>query len=197
MLFSVHKKGDKQIFKKYRPVSLLPICGKIFKRLIYNNLFEYFIKNDVISQNQSDFKPGDSCINQLISVTHEIYQSFDDGFEVTGVFLEISKAFDKVWHEDLVYKLKQNGVKGNLLETLINFLNDRKQRVVLNGQHQKWANIEAGVAQGSILGSLLFLTYINDLPDNLISNSKLFADDTSLFSVINDKHLSANKLDQD
>ena len=88
-------------------------------------------------------------------------------------------------------------MKGNLLETLTNFLNDRKQRVVLNGQNSKWANIEAGVPEGLILGPLLFLIYINDLPDNLISNSKLFADDTSLFSVINDKHLRANKLNQD
>ena len=143
---------------------MLPICGKIFERLIYNNLFEYFIENDLISQNQSGFKPGDSCINQLISITHEIYQSFE-----------------KVWHEGLIYKLKQNGVKGNLLETLTNVLNDRKQRVFLNGQHSKWANIEACVPQGSILGPLLFLIYINDLPDNLISNSKLFANDTSLF----------------
>ena len=124
----------------------------------------------------------------MISITHEISQSFDDGLEVRGVFLDISKAFDKVWHEGLIYKLKQNGVKGNLLETLTNFLND---------QHPKWANIEAGVLQGSILGPLLSLVYINDLPDNLISNSKLFADDASLFSVINDKHLSANKLNQD
>ena len=131
----VHKKGDKQIFKNYRPVSLLPICGNIFERLIYNSLFEYFIENDLISQNQSGFKPGDSCINQLISITHEIYQSFDAGLEVRGVFLDISKAFDEVWHEGLIYKLKQNGVKGNLLETLNNFLNDRKQIVVLNGLH--------------------------------------------------------------
>ena len=75
------------------------------------------------------------------------------------VFLDITKAFDKVWHEGLIYKLRQNGVKGNLLETLTIFLNDRKQRVVLNGQHSKWANIEAGVPQGSILGPLLFLIY--------------------------------------
>ena len=82
----VHKKSDKQILKNYRPVSLLPICGKIFERLIYNILFEYFIENDLISPNQSGFKPGDSCTNQLISIAHEIYQSFDDGFEVRGVF---------------------------------------------------------------------------------------------------------------
>ena len=72
------------------------------------------------------FKPGDSCINQLISITHEIYQSFDNGLEVRVVFLEISKAFDKVWHEGFIYKLKQNGIKGNLLDTFTNFLNDRK-----------------------------------------------------------------------
>ena len=92
--------------------------------------------------------------------------------------------------------MKQNRVKGNLIETLTNFLNDRKQRVVLNGQHSN-GQILKHVPQGSILDPLLFLVYINDLPDNLISNSKLFADDTSLFSVINDKHLSANKLNQD
>ena len=82
----VHKKGDKQVLRNYRPVSLLPICGKIFERLIYNNLFEFFIKNDLISSNQSGFKQGDSCISQLLSITHEIYQSFDNDFEVTKRF---------------------------------------------------------------------------------------------------------------
>ena len=85
----VHKKGGKQIVKNYRSVSLLPICRKIFECLIYDNLFEYFIENDLISQNQSGFKPGDSCINQLISITHEIYQYFDEMLEVRGVFLDI------------------------------------------------------------------------------------------------------------
>ena len=93
--------------------------------------------------------------------------------------------------------MKQNGIKGNLLDTLINFPNDRKQRVVLNGKYSIWANIEAGAPQDSILGPLIFLICINDLPGNLISNPELFADDTSLFSVINDKHSSANRLNQD
>ena len=158
---------------------------------------ECFIENDLISQNQSGFKPGDSCTNQLISITHEINQSFDNGLEVRRVFLDISKAFEKVWHEDLIYKLKQNEIKVNLLNSLTNFLNDRKQEVVLNSHHSEWVNIEAGVPQGSILDPLLFLIYINDLPDNLIPNPELFADDTSLFLVINDKHLSINKLNQE
>ena len=114
----VHKKGDKQILKNYWPVSLLSIYEKIFERIIYNNLFEYFIENDLTSQNQSGFKPGNSCINELISITHEIYLSFDKMFELRGVFLYISQAFDKVWHEGLIYKLKQNRVKSNLLDTL-------------------------------------------------------------------------------
>ena len=191
----VHKKSDEQILKNCRPVSLLPICGKVFERLIYNSLFEYFFENDSISRNQSGFKPGDSCTNQLISITHKIYhkiyQFFDDGFKVRGVFLDISKAFDKVWHNELNYKLKQNGVASDLLDTLTNFLKERKQRIILNGQHSTWTNTEAGVPQGSILGPLLFLIYINGLPENLVSNPKLSADDTSLFSAIHKKQLSS------
>ena len=83
----VHKKGDKQCLKNYQPGSLLPICEKIFERLIFNEMFRFLIENNLTSTNQSGFKPGDSCINQLLSITHEIYKSFDNGFEVRGVFL--------------------------------------------------------------------------------------------------------------
>ena len=97
-------------------------------------MFKFFIENELISPNQSGFKSGDPCINQLLAITHEIYKSFDDGFEVRGVFLDISKAFDKVWHEGLIFKLKQNGISGNLLNLLCDFLRNKKQRVLLNGQ---------------------------------------------------------------
>ena len=85
-------------------------------------MFGFFIENDLISQNQSDFKSGDSCINQLLSITHEIYQSFDERFDVRSIFLDISKAFDKVWRDGLTFKLKQNGISGNLLNLLSNLL---------------------------------------------------------------------------
>ena len=96
----MHKKGDKQILKNYRLVSLLPICGKIFERLIFKELFHFLLENNLISPNQFGFKPGNSCINQLLSITHEICNlQFDEGLEMRSIFLDISKAFDKVWHK--------------------------------------------------------------------------------------------------
>ena len=97
-------------------------------------MLEFFIQNKLITANQPGFKTGDSCINQLISITHKIYESFDDGYKVRGVFLNISKAFDKVWHQDLHYKLRQNGISGKLLNTLADAFDNRTQRVILNGQ---------------------------------------------------------------
>ena len=132
-----------------------------------------------------------ASINCYQLLTHKIYKSFDDGLEVRNVFLDISKAFDKVWHERVTFKLNQNGISGDLLNILTDFLNNRKQRIVLNGQVSTWNSVNAGVPQESILGPLLFLIYINDLSDNLSSNVKLFADDTSLFSVIHDINVSA------
>ena len=193
----VHKKNDKQHINNYRTISLLPLRSKIFERLIFNEMFGFFIENDLISQHQSGFKPGDSCINQLLSITHEIYQSFDECFDVRSVFLDIPKAFDKVWHDVLVFKLKQNDISGNLLNLLSNFLRNRKQRVVLKRQTSSWADVNAGVPQGSILGPLLFLIYIIDLADGLSSNAKLFADGTSLFSVVHNSNTTAKELNND
>ena len=127
-------KNNKQELKNYRPISLLPVSGKIFERLLHDSMFKFFTENNLISHDQSGFKPGDSCTNQLLSIMHRIYKSFNDGHEVLSVFLDMSKAFDKVWHMGLVFKLKQNGISGNLLSTLTDFLKLRKQRVVLNGQ---------------------------------------------------------------
>ena len=131
---SVQKKGDKHILKNYRSISLLPIAGKILERLLYDRMFEIFIENNLISKNQPGVRPGDSCINQFLSITHEIWWSFDDNLEVRTVFPNISEAFDKVWHKGLILKLKQNAISDKILNIITNFLSFRKQRVDLNGQ---------------------------------------------------------------
>ena len=109
----------------------------------------------------------------------------------------MSKAFDKVWHEGLVFKLRQNGIDGNLLELLKSYLSNRYQRVVLNGMESDWGEINSGVPQGSVLGPLLFLIFINDLEQGIKSSIKFFADDTSLFSIVKDPNTSAENLNHD
>ena len=113
------------------------------------------------------------------------------------MFLDISKAFDKVLHKGLIHKLEQNGIDGPLLKILTDFLKSRKQRVVLNGQHSSWSDVLPGVPQGSILGLLLFLIYINDLFDGLQCYLKLFKDDTSLFATVHNVNKVTNDLNND
>ena len=184
------------LVKHYRPISLLPIFAKIFERVIYNSLFNYFQSNTLFTPSQSGFLPGDSCDAELLSTVREIQTAFDENptVDVRGVFLDISKAFDKNWHDGIIFKLKAYGVEGELLSLLKNYLENREQRVVLNGQISEWRKIMSGVPQGSVLGPLLFLIYINDLPDGINSLCKIFADNTSFFSKVYDIHKLASKL---
>ena len=101
----IFKKGDKQSIKNYRPISLLPICGKMFEKIIFNNLYYYFNSNNLITKNQSGFRPGNSTTNQLLYLVNEIHLAFEDpkSLELRAVFLDISKAFDKVWHQGLIF----------------------------------------------------------------------------------------------
>ena len=192
----IFTKGDKQLIKNYRPILLLPICGKILEKIIFKNLYSYLHTNNLVTKNQSGFRPGDSTTNQLYLLDETAFDS-TKSLEVKTVFLDISKSFDKVWHDGLIFKLEQNGVSGNLLKLLQNYLRNRKQRVVQNGSHSDYSSIESGVPQGSVLGPLLFLVYINDLERNIKSNVNFFADDTMLFSIVKNHEISANDLNHD
>ena len=195
----IHKKNSKSLKNNYRPISLLPIFSKILEKLIFDSLYHHLDKNSLLNQNQSGFRPGDSTVNQLLSIVNSIFSAFDCNptLDVRSVYLDISKAFDRVWHQGLIYKLSQFGVSGKLMILIQSFLNDRKQRTVLNGKTSTWGTVSAGVPQGSILGPLLFLIYINDLTDGLRCNVKLFADDTSIFTVVHDPHTAALDINHD
>ena len=156
-------------------------------------MYKHFNDNKLLTPNQSGFRQGDSTVNQLLYITHQIYTAFEEypTLETRAVFLDISKTFDKV------FKLKTYGITGLLLVLNESCLSSRQQRVILNGKSSDWSFITAGVPQGSVLGPLFFLININDLVDDLGSDAKLFADDTSLFTVVYDETVAADQLNKD
>ena len=193
----VPKKGDLSIVSNYRPISLLNSESKLFERLVFKYLFNHLQENNLLSSLQSGFIPGDSTINQLTFLYNTFCQALDSGKEVRAVFCDISKAFDRVWHSGLLYKLQAASVTGDVLNWFKSYLSDRKQRVVLPSTVSEWTFIRAGVPQGSILGSLLFLVYINDIVKDIGSNIRLFADDTSLFIIVDNPVTAADSLNTD
>ena len=192
----IHLKKAKNLKENYRPISLLTILAKIFEKVLFDALHDYLIANKFLTSCQSGFIKGDPCVNQLLSITHEIHKNLDanPSIDTIGIFLDMSKAFDKVWHKGLLSKLQSYGVNSEFYTLLNNYLLRRKQRVILNGVTSSWKPIMSGVPQGSIPGPLLFIVFINDLPDNLVCNPKLFADDVSLIAVMHDKHICTSNL---
>ena len=162
----------------YRPISLLSTVGKVLENIVHKQ------ENHIITALQSGFVPGDSTVNQLTDLYNTFCQALDEGKEVRAIFCDISKAFDRVWHKGLLYKVSSVGISGPLLLWFTDYLDKRKQRVVLPGTASSWTSIKAGVPQGSILGPLLFLVYINDIVENIHSSIRLFADDTRLYTFV-------------
>ena len=154
-------------------------------------------ENGLISTIQSSFRPGDSTVNLLFSITHNIYQVFENRHKTRAVFLDISKAFDRVWHDGLLLILKSNEIDGLLYSLTNYFLSERFQHIVLNGKTSSWERISAGAPLGPVLGPLFFLIYINDLAENVVSQIKLIANDTSIFQVVSDINVSWQTLSKD
>ena len=133
-----------------------------------------------MSPKNSGFKKGDGAINQMLCITDSIYKALDCGNDVAMIFLDISKAFDRVWHKGLLFKLKCLGVGGSFFAWIDDYLSKRNQRVVLNGQESTIMCTNAGVPQGSILGPFLFIIFMNDIEETITSDMYIFADDTTL-----------------
>ena len=180
----VYKKKDPNNVENYRPVSLLSNVGKLMERVVFNHLYKHCMDNKILTPHNSGFKKGDSTINQLMHLIHNIYQSLDNDEDICAVFLDASRAFDRIWHDGLLYKLRHIGINGDILAWIKSYLEHRKIKVNLQGATSDTLHITAGVPQGSILGPLLFLIYINDIVDNLYSYPFLYADDTAIIMPI-------------
>ena len=166
----------------YRPISVLNTFSKVFERLMYDRLTAFLDKYNVLYQNQFGFRQGHSTHHALITLVDKITKSIDSGDIVIGVFLDLKNAFDTVNHKILLKKLYHYGIRGNLNKWFESYLADRSQYVLFNGKTSDTRNVNCGVPQGSILGPLLFILYINDFSNvSDILFYVLFADDTNVF----------------
>ena len=173
--------GERSTAKNYRPVSLLSVVSKVFEKLVNNRIVDHLEKCGLFSGFQYGFRSSRSSADLLTVVSDRIARAFKRSGATRAVALDISKAFDRVWHAGLLHKLKSYGISGRIFVLISSFLSNRRLRVVLDGKSSLEYPVNAGVPQGSILGPTLFL-YINDLPDDVICNIAIYADDTTLYS---------------
>ena len=178
----IFKKGCRSVSSNYRPVSLTSQVCKLLEKLIRDKTVTFVER--IICNEQHGFRKGRSCLTNLLSTLEEWTDLYDRGLPFDTLYLDFKKAFDSVPHARLIYKLQSCGVVGNLCYWFEDFLRDRKQRVCVNGSKSSWKNVTSGVPQGSVIGPLLFLLYVNDLPGIVTANCKIFADDTKLYHPI-------------
>ncbi|KAL8621525.1 hypothetical protein ACOMHN_026197 [Nucella lapillus] len=181
----VYKKGDKHAAENYRPISLTSVISKLLEHIICRNILTHLEKHDILTNLNHGFRSGYSCDTQLLLTSHDLLQSYDRQRQVDVAILDFSKAFDTVPHKRLLHKLKSYGFRGSLHTWITNFLVHRKMSVVIEGDSSEETTVDSGVPQGTCFGPLLFLCHINDLPDTVKSQVRLFADDCLLYREIN------------
>ena len=180
----IFKKGDKNTPGNYRPVSLTPIICKLFEGFIRDKLSDHLLSNDLLYKDQYGFTKGRSTVTQLLTTVHDWMGEIDQGNPVDAVYLDLRKAFDTVPHLRLINKLKGYGINGGILSWITDFLSDRTQFVTVNSSSSPKVPVTSGVPQGSVLGPILFIYYINDMPDFIDCPMKIFADDTKAYSCV-------------
>ena len=180
----VYKKGDKHAAENYRPVSLTSVLSKVLEHIVCHHLHAHFDKHKVLTEVNHGFRSGFSCETQLTITVDDLAKNSDEGFQTDVAILDFSKAFDTVPHNKLLYKLETYGIRGNMHKWIYSFLCKRHMKVVVDGEHSDEAKVLSGVPQGTVLGPLLFLVHINDLPQSVTSNVRLFADDCLLYRKV-------------
>ena len=183
----LHKGGSTEDLNNFRPISFLSIFDKIIEKIMHKRLYHFLELHNVLCDKQFGFRKNNSTSYALMEITEKIKESIDNGKYGCGIYIDLRKAFDTVNHNILIKKLEHYRVRGILLEWFKSYLNERKQFVFMNGESSDLKYISCGVPQGSVLGPLLFLLYINDLP-NISAKLKffLFADDTNIYFESND-----------
>lgn len=185
----IFKKGERYDPANYRPVSLTCICCKTLEHILVSNIMQHLSDYNILVESQHGFRSGRSCETQLVQFVHDLYANLDGahnrGHKQTDlIIMDFAKAFDKVPHRRLLYKLEYYGIRNSMLRWIAAWLSGRTQKVVLDGVCSDPAPVLSGVPQGSVLGPVLFLIFINDLPDNINSTVRLFADDCVLYRNI-------------
>ena len=180
----IFKKGDRHKAENYRPVSLTSVLSKLLEHIVCHSLMQHFEKNEVLTSLNHGFRSGYSTETQLAVTIDDLSRKLDKGLQTDVAILDFSKAFDTVPHDRLLHKLDAYGIRGHLHVWIRNFLTTRKMKVLVDGESSSETAVISGVPQGTVLGPILFLVHINDLPDCVTSSVRLFADDCLLYRTI-------------